>query len=242
LPSIFSNEQALSARNALWDVIQGNYETGKFPENRFWEVGDDPTLIIKIDKPHICSQTVWNLITKPELGQALANITNANMIQVWHSQVVWKPLSENESGNAGWHRDAQYWPFWSQTGLFTAWIALSDVTPRSGPVQFIPGSHLWDNVSGMDFFDKNIDIQNNRLKEVHPDHKIIDATLLTGEVSVHSSMTYHSSMANESNEPRVGMVVHFCTDAAVRIPVQDENTNYLDQCGISSICPIIFER
>jgi len=239
---MYSNEQALSARNALWDVIQGNYETGKFPENRFWEVGDDPTLIIKIDKPHICSQTVWNLITKPELGQALANITNANMIQVWHSQVVWKPLSENESGNAGWHRDAQYWPFWSQTGLFTAWIALSDVTPRSGPVQFIPGSHLWDNVSGMDFFDKNIDIQNNRLKEVHPDHKIIDATLLTGEVSVHSSMTYHSSMANESNEPRVGMVVHFCTDAAVRIPVQDENANYLDQCGISSICPIIFER
>ena len=29
---------------------------------------------------------------------------------------------------------------------------------------------------------------------------------------------------------------------AVRIPVQGENADYLDQCGISSICPIIFQR
>ena len=29
---------------------------------------------------------------------------------------------------------------------------------------------------------------------------------------------------------------------AVRIPVQSENTDYLDQCDISSICPIIFQR
>ena len=29
---------------------------------------------------------------------------------------------------------------------------------------------------------------------------------------------------------------------AVRIPVQGENTDYLDQCEISSICPIIFQR
>ena len=29
---------------------------------------------------------------------------------------------------------------------------------------------------------------------------------------------------------------------AVRIPVQGENADYLDQCDISSICPIIFQR
>ena len=28
----------------------------------------------------------------------------------------------------------------------------------------------------------------------------------------------------------------------VRIPVQGENADYLDQCDISSICPIIFQR
>ena len=29
---------------------------------------------------------------------------------------------------------------------------------------------------------------------------------------------------------------------AVRIPVRGENADYLDQCDISSICPIIFQR
>ena len=29
---------------------------------------------------------------------------------------------------------------------------------------------------------------------------------------------------------------------AVRIPVQGENADYLDQCEISSICPVIFQR
>ena len=29
---------------------------------------------------------------------------------------------------------------------------------------------------------------------------------------------------------------------AVRIPVQGENADYLDQCKISSICPNIFQR
>ena len=29
---------------------------------------------------------------------------------------------------------------------------------------------------------------------------------------------------------------------AVRIPVQGENADYLDQCKISSICPTIFQR
>jgi len=85
-------------------------------------------------------------------------------------------------------------------------------------------------------------MQDNHLTAAHPDHKKINATLLMGEVSVHSSMTYHSSIANKSHEPRVGMVVHFCTDAAMRIPVQGENADYLDQCETSSICPIIFQR
>ena len=34
---------------------------------------------------------------------------------------------------------------------------------------------------------------------------------------------------NKENNPRVGMVVHFCTDRAMRIPLVGENENYLDQ-------------
>ena len=43
-------------------------------------------------------------------------------------------------------------------------------------------------------------------------------------------------------DPRVGMVVHFCTDMAERIPISGENSDYLDRIENKSICPIIYKR
>ncbi len=107
LPSLFSQSEVESAYQGLWEIINGKYRTGIRPENRFWNLGDDPKSIIRIDKPHLCNKSVWSLVTKPKLGEALALKTNAETIHVWHSQVVWKPQSYKNSGNAGWHRDAQ---------------------------------------------------------------------------------------------------------------------------------------
>ena len=242
LPKIFSNKESLLAREALWDIINGKYETGRKPENRFWQPGDDPYSIIKIDKPHLCNQVIWNLITNKDFGSHLAQNTNAKLVQVWHSQVVWKPHSKNKKGNAGWHRDSQYWPFWTYDGLFTAWIALSNVSNNSGPVRFIRGSNHWKDINGMDFFNQNINDQNKIIKKHHKNQKIVDALLKIGEISIHTSQTYHSSIGNKEKNPRIGMVVHFCTDKAKRIPLEGENSNYLDQLKDHSIAPIIYKR
>ncbi len=241
LPKIFSQKRALIARDALWEIINGNYSTGRTPERRFWNLGDDPAAIIKIDKPHLCNKYVWNLVTNREFGKALAKATNAKKIQVWHSQVVWKPKSVKNKGNAGWHRDAQYWPFWSLNGLYTAWIALSNVCLKSGPVRFIAGSNHWDEIKGMDFFDQNLNYQNRILDQYHKNRKIVDAILKIGEVSIHSSLTYHSSMANKLQKPRVGMVVHFCTNEAKRIEMDGKNEKYLNQINDPAIAPVIYQ-
>ena len=242
LPEIFNSNQTNAARNGLSDVIQGKYGTGNPPEARFWEIDDDPKSIIKIDKPHFSNQKVWDLITDNNFGQWLANVTDAKRIQVWHSQVVWKPPGGGKKGYAGWHRDIQYWPFWIPDGVFTAWIALSDVKPESGPVRYIQGSNQWENVTGLDFFDKNITEQDKILQGAHKDYKVISATIRKGQVSVHSSLTYHSSIENTSQTSRVGMVVHFCTDYAERISINGELTHYLDGIDNQSICPTIYKK
>ena len=72
LPTIFQGKEIASARDGLWKTINGIYETGKEPEARFWEVGDDKNKIIKIDKPHLSNRSVWALITNKKLGKALA--------------------------------------------------------------------------------------------------------------------------------------------------------------------------
>ena len=242
LPTIFSKEDSESARSGLWNIINGEYATGRQPERRFWETGDDPRKIIKIDKPHLCNDAVWSLVTNNNFGRALAEATRAKKIQVWHSQVVWKPQSIGNSGNAGWHRDAQYWPFWGEDGLFTAWIALSNVSLSSGPVRFVPGSNHWGALEGLDFFDKDLVGQDKILEKYHGGAEIVSGNLKIGEVSIHSSLTYHSSQANLDKKPRVGMVVHFCTDIAERIVIKGDNEHYLDQLKDPSITPIIYRE
>ena len=242
LPKIFSKEDIYKAREGLWRVINGEYRSGRKPENRFWEPGEDPNSIIKIDKPHLCDQSVWHLITNKKFGQVLAKATNAKYIQVWHSQVVWKPHSKNQKGNAGWHRDSQYWPFWTEKGLYTAWIALSNVSIRSGPLRFIRGSNHWDKINGMDFFNQDIVSQEIELYKTNNDQEIIDALLQKGEFSIHSSKTYHSSLGNKEKEPRIGMVVHFCTEQAKRREINGKEKKYLDQVDDPTIAPIIYNK
>jgi len=242
LPSVYTKKEIISAYEGLEKVINGEYNTGRQPERRFWEIGDDPHSIIKIDKPHVCNKSIWSLITKPEFGKALALATNAEKIQVWHSQVVWKPKSKGIRGNAGWHRDAQYWPFWSTDGLFTAWIALSKVSKQSGPVRYIAKSNHWKNLKGLDFFDKDIKHQDILLDRCYKNRNIVNGILDVGQIGIHTSLTYHSSIENKEKNPRVGMVVHFCTEKAQKIIVNDENANYLDQLKDQNTAPVIYKR
>ena len=242
LEKIFTDKETDHCKRSLEKIINGLYETGKPPENRFWEIGDDEHSIIKIDKPHLCDQNVWNFITNKSFGLALSNLTKSKKIKIWHSQLVWKPTSKGSSGNAGWHRDAQYWPFWSEKGLYTAWIALTDVRSSSGPVKYICNSNRWDKIDGLDFFKKDLKNQNRILTKNKSTFNVVDSILNKGQVSVHKSLTYHSSGSNRDLNPRVGLVVHFCNENSRRISVKGKNKNYLNYLQDEIFAPVIYEK
>lgn len=242
LEKIFTDKETDHCKRSLEKIINGLYETGKPPENRFWEIGDDEHSIIKIDKPHLCDQNVWNFITNKSFGLALSNLTKSKKIKIWHSQLVWKPTSKGSSGNAGWHRDAQYWPFWSEKGLYTAWIALTDVRSNSGPVKYICNSNRWDKIDGLDFFKKDLKNQNRILAKNKSTFNVVDSILNKGQVSVHKSLTYHSSGSNRDLNPRVGLVVHFCNENSRRVSVKGENKNYLNYLQDEIFAPVIYEK
>ena len=239
---IFTDKETSHCKESLEKIINGIYDTGIPPENRFWEIGDGKHSIIKIDKPHLSDQNVWNFITNKRFGLALSNITKSKKIKIWHSQLVWKPTSKGSSGNAGWHRDAQYWPFWSTRGLYTAWIALTDVVNSSGPVSYISNSNHWDKIDGLDFFKKDLKKQNRILTEKNNDFNVVDAILKRGQVSVHTSLTYHSSASNSDLSPRVGLVVHFCNENSKRVNVKGQNENYLNYLQDNVLAPVIYGK
>ena len=242
LEKIFTDKETNDCKKSLEKIINGVYDTGKPPEKRFWEIGDDKHSIIKIDKPHLSDQNVWNFITNKRFGVALSDLTKSKKIKIWHSQLVWKPTSKGSSGNAGWHRDAQYWPFWSTKGLYTAWIAITDVVKNSGPVRYISNSNHWDKIDGLDFFKKDLKKQDQILTKKNKGFNVVDAILDKGQVCVHSSLTYHSSASNSDSSPRVGLVVHFCDESSKRVNVKGQNKSYLNYLHDDSLAPVIYER
>ena len=94
----------------------------------------------------------------------------------------------------------------------------------------------------MDFFNQDIKTQEKKLKKVKKNKEVVNAILDIGEVSVHNSQTYHSSLGNKEKKPRIGMVVHFRTDKSKQIKLKGKEHDYLDQIKDTSIAPIIYQK
>ena len=126
------------------DAIRaGEYATGVSPRPSFWSPGDDPRKLCKIEMPQVTSRAVMDVVSHPALGALAAAITGAEWVQVWWVQLLYKPPTDGDGlvgTHVGWHQDRQYWSAWEEgSELFTAWMALSDVTPEAGPVRFVRG-------------------------------------------------------------------------------------------------------
>ena len=128
-------------------VRAGEYETGTPPRPSAWNPGDDPKKLCKIEMSQIANRAIMELVSQPSIGKLAAEITGAQMVQVWWVQLLYKPPVDPDGivpTNIGWHQDRHYWQAWEAgSELFTAWVALSDVTPAAGPMKFVRGSHKW---------------------------------------------------------------------------------------------------
>ena len=137
------------------EVRAGRYDTGVAPEGSYWKPGDDPQKLGKIEMPQIANGAIWELLTHPALGELAGQITGAAWVQIWWVQLLYKPPTPpggTLSTNVGWHQDRHYWQVWEEgSELFTAWVALSDVTADAGPMRFLRGSHRW-GLQASDFY------------------------------------------------------------------------------------------
>jgi ectoine hydroxylase-related dioxygenase (phytanoyl-CoA dioxygenase family) len=110
---------------------------------RSFSGSDDPT-----SKPNWQIVNTWEaapafhrLIYHPKVVGAIAQLTRAADLMVWHDQVQYKPAEYG--GATGWHQDAPLWPSVLPNTMVTAWIPMDDVEPSNGAMWMLPGSHTW---------------------------------------------------------------------------------------------------
>ena len=227
-------------------VINGEYETGVPPldltklatAEQLAHLKSNPqsTKICKIDQAHFCDETLRRLVSDPAIGRLAAAATGARWVQIWATQLLFKPPGDGGSASVGWHQDLFYWQTVWEGEVFTAWLALSDVTPEAGPMKFVRGSHRW-GMRGGDFFNVNLDGLKENLKLENRNWDEVPSVLPPGGVSLHHNLTLHGSGANRSPLPRRSIAIHLRTEKSKPIAEHPYTTNLEDPIK----CPVIFE-
>ena len=235
-----------AAIRGMDEVRASRYDTGTPPQPSRWNPGDDPnTKLGKIEMPQIANRAIMDLMKVPALGKLAAEVTGAQAVQIWWVQLLYKPTALAQATTApgiGWHQDRHYWQIWEEgSELFTAWVALSDVTADSGPMVFVRGSHRWGYVSGQSDFQEEADqtaLRAQIQETMGEPWEEATAILPPGGVSFHDCLTYHGSGANVSGQPRRSFAVHMRTEKSrPRDGVRKGLAQFIDNLDY---CPVIY--
>jgi ectoine hydroxylase-related dioxygenase (phytanoyl-CoA dioxygenase family) len=231
VPSLIPPELLARVRPRIDAVYAGEYETGIPPCGSPKGRHEPPTSLVKIDNAHRSDRTIMELVGHPAIGRWAAALTGARFVQVFAAQMLIKPPGGQSGVNVGWHQDQEYWEPALQGELFTAWVAVSDVTAESGPMRFVRGSNHWGLLKAGDFFSDNLEglkrgIQAKRGSDAWEE---VPALLAPGGVSFHHRLTVHGSGPNLAALPRVSFAIHLRTEkSGLREGVRWQDAGYLN--------------
>jgi ectoine hydroxylase-related dioxygenase (phytanoyl-CoA dioxygenase family) len=202
---LFTDSEIADLKQACVDVCDNAiYETGTLPDERYWNPGDDPVAMHKIDNCWKANNTIRNIVTSPRLGEIAAQLLGEPQILLWHDQLSWKPA--NGGKVATWHQDWSYWQMIAECKTISCWIALDDARPNSGPMIYLKGSHKFgliphpETISGDDELRPNMP-GLERYEEV-------PVIVPAGYVAFHHGLTLHGSGINNSPYNRGALVSH----------------------------------
>ncbi|MCB9770615.1 MAG: phytanoyl-CoA dioxygenase family protein [Candidatus Omnitrophica bacterium] len=224
-------------------VVRGEYETGEPPFAIHFTPEDGPEKLKKIDQPQLCDDTILELIAHPALGEWAARIMEAKLIQAWAVQLLIKPPGYGEKGLVGWHQDKHYWPYW-EGEVFTAWVALSEVTEDSGPVRYVAGSNQWGYLEGGDFFGTDDELQRDKIRLPNgAEWKEVPGVMGPGQAIFHHRHTFHGSGPNLSDKPRLSFAIHLRTEKSRPVFGENDQTSYyISNLNDIRKAPILFEE
>jgi len=244
-PAVIPADLIARVRPRIDAVYAGEYETGIAPCGNPPGCSTPPTSLVKIDNAHRSDRTIYKLVTHPALGRLAAAVTGAKMVQVFAVQMLIKPPGGQDTGSVGWHQDQEYWDPALEGELFTAWVAISDVTAQSGPMRFVHGSNHWGLLKAGDFFSANLDALKQRIQAKSGGNawRETAAVLPPGGVSFHHRLTVHGSGPNLATLPRVSFAIHLRTEkSSLRPGTRWQDAGYLNDFNDMIGSPICYRE
>ena len=160
---------------------------------------------------HVVLQMAAELARHPVILDAVEGVLGPDIL-VWSAEFFIK--EPRTDAIITWHQDLTYWGLGETDEEITAWLALSDVTPESGCMRFVPGSHTNRIVPHEDTFAENNLLSRGQEIAVDVDEDAaVDVALRPGQLSLHHGRMFHASGPNRSDDRRIGFAIRYITPA-----------------------------
>ena len=127
-------------------------------------------------------------------------------VRIFHDHALYKEPFKGE--RTVWHQDTHYWPHQQKGNQLSLWLALTDATPKSGCLSFIPGTQKLDNIPVVDL------TAGRELKEVAPALMGRKGVCVprAGSCTFHNGLTFHYAGPNRSERMREALAIIYMPD------------------------------
>lgn len=156
---------------------------------------------------HLLFRWAWDLVHDPRIVEPVSDVLGSDVL-LW--SLNWFIKEARDGKFVTWHQDATYWGL-EPHDVVTAWVALSDAGPETGPMKFLPGSHRGALHSHENtHHEDNLLSRGQRIEDDLDETSAVLAPLAAGEMSIHHVRLAHGSEPNRTDDRRIGLVLRYC--------------------------------
>ena len=174
--------------------------------NDFWhttfEFNDEHRRRTDTDQMYLEHPAIRDILLHESISKVFKDL---GMCLALHSDLTyWR------SANTGWHVDELNDNPNGADQYVGVWIALDDIDPKTGPFQYIEGSHRWDLKTSS--FGHTGGLNINHLCQIamdEHDHEIKTFLPSKGDVLMWNSRVIHRGSPPKRHVPRPALIGHF---------------------------------
>lgn len=157
-------------------------------------------------KAHLLFKWLDDLIRDPRVLDPVEQLIGPNLL-CWNT-LFWIKEA-NSPSFVSWHQDTKYWGL-SSDQVVTAWLALSPASLESGCMRVMPCTHIGEVLAHEDrYHEDNMLTRGQEIAGGIDEDRAVFMPLEVGEMSIHNYRLAHASGANNSNDRRIGVSMHF---------------------------------
>ncbi|KAK5581913.1 hypothetical protein RB653_003493 [Dictyostelium firmibasis] len=201
--------------------FHGVYDKSITPDDVTWRPNFSPNdLTRELVNCWKSDSVLAQLVLNDSIGKLACELLGCDSVRVGQDNIFWKPTNGKP---IGMHQDLPYLECITKK-VITIWIALTDVSKENGTVEFVEGSHKWNDLPpDVNDSNSNEEFHNpkNYLKGLESALKFNDlesvekipihyVTVKAGGCSIHHGKLWHGSNTNPSSfKGRMVVTIHF---------------------------------